>query len=116
MYYTRATMQTIQARLDYAVDKFTKFTAQLGPELATEFTALRTSFENARSAQVEDKGEVGEARQSVRTTRGPLELQLLDNLLTLAKQFKAEPDRAAEFFNQSLLEDPLNPAPPPPKP
>jgi hypothetical protein len=113
MYYTRATMQTIQSRLDYAVDKFTKFTADLGPELATEFTGLRTSFETARADQMDDKGEVGEARHGVRATRTALELQLFDNLLTLAKQFKGEPERAAEFFNQSLLEDPASPTPPP---
>ena len=115
-YYTRATMQTIQARLDYAVDKFTKFTAELGPELATEFTALRTSFENARSGQEEDKGETSEARQAVRTTRTALELQLLDNLLTFAKLYKGQPVRAAEFFNQSLLKDPQPSKPTPPTP
>ncbi|MBA2435962.1 MAG: hypothetical protein H0V54_12940 [Chthoniobacterales bacterium] len=37
MYYTRATRQTIQARLDYAVDKFTKYQAQLGAALVKLF-------------------------------------------------------------------------------
>lgn len=35
-----------------------------------------------------------------------LELQLTDNLLALTKQFKGQPEKAAEFFTQSLLEDP----------
>jgi hypothetical protein len=115
MYYTSATMQTIEARLDYAVDKFTKYSAELGPELAAEFTTLRSTFKNARSGQVEEKGEVSEARQAVRTTRTALELQLTENLLSLAKQFIGEPARATQFFNQSLLEDPQQ-APPPPAP
>ena len=41
-----------------------------------------------------------------RTTRTTLELQLTDNLLMLAKDFKGQPDKAAEFFDQSLIEDP----------
>lgn len=116
-YYTRATMQNIQQRFDYAVKTFTKYSAQLGPELAAEFVALRTSFMAARSGQVEGKGEVGEARGTVKATRHDLELQLFDNLLTLAKMFKDEPARAAEFFDQSLLEDPVHaPTPPPATP
>jgi hypothetical protein len=106
MYYTRATMQTVAQRLDYAVDKFTKYQAQLGADLVTEFTNLRTSFKNARTSQLTTKGTVSDARGDVKTTRTALGLQLLDNLLTLAKQFKGQPSRAAEFFNQSLLEDP----------
>lgn len=105
-YYTRATMETIKQRLDYAVEKFTKYQAQLGAPLVAEFTALRTQFAEAREEQVGDKGGVSQARGAVRTTRTALELQLTDNLLTLARQFKGQPEKAAEFFDQSLLEDP----------
>ena len=105
-YYTRATMETIKQRLDYAVEKFTKHQAKLGAELVTEFTELRTNFNNAREDQVDDKGSVSKARDAVKTTRRTLELQLTDNLLTLAKEFKGQPDKAALFFDQSRLEDP----------
>ena len=115
MYYTRATMQTIQARLDYAVEKFTKYQAELGAAVVAEITGLRSAFSAARDAQVGDKGEVSEARGMVKTTRRSLELQLLDNLLALAKLFKGQPEKAAEFFNQSLLEDPQH-TPVPPNP
>jgi flagellin-like hook-associated protein FlgL len=105
-YYTRTTMQNAQQRIDYAVDKFTKYQTELGPELKTEFTGLSTSFANARTGQVGEKSDVGAARSEVRATRSALELQVLGNLLALAGRFKGEPDRAAEFFTQSLLEDP----------
>jgi hypothetical protein len=105
-YYTRASMQTIKQRLDYVVEKFAKYQTQLGAALVTEFTELRTSFNAARDEQVEDKGSVGQARDAVKTTRTALELQLTDNVLTLAKQFKGQPEKAAVFFNQALLEDP----------
>ena len=105
-YYTKATMETVSQRLDYAVEKFTKYQAQLGAPLVTEFTELRASFNAARDGQVEDKGSVGQARDAVRTTRTALELQLTDNVLALAKQFKGQPEKAAVFFDQSKLEDP----------
>lgn len=105
-YYTRVTMETMKQRLDYAVEKFTKYKTQLGAPLVTEFTALRTSFNEAREEQVGEKGNVSQAREAVRTTRGALELQLTGNLLTLANQFKGEPEKAATFFDQSRLEDP----------
>ncbi len=44
------------------------------------------------------------------------ELQLLDNLLTFARFYKAQPVRAAEFFDQSLLKDPQQSKPAPPTP
>lgn len=105
-YYTQATMETVKQRLDYAVEKFTKYQAQLGTALVAEFEGLRGQFAEARDVQVEDKGSVSQARGAVRTARTALELQLMDNLLTLAKQFKGQPEKAAEFFDQSLLEDP----------
>ena len=105
-YYTRVTMQTAKQRLDYLVEKLTKFQAQLGAPLTAEFADIRTSFEGARSAQVGGMGAVSTARGEVKSTRTALELQLLDNLLTLAKEFKGQPEKAMEFFDQSKLEDP----------
>lgn len=105
-YYTRATMETMAQRLDYAVEKFTKYQAQLGADLVAEFEGLRTQFAAARDEQVDDKGAVSQARGRVRETRTALELQLTDNVLVLAREYKARPEKASEFFNQSLLEDP----------
>jgi hypothetical protein len=109
-YYTRATMANVGERIAYAVEKFTKYKDALGDDLVTEITAVQSSFTNARTQQVGDMGAVDQARQGVRDTRTPLELQLLDNLLTLAKSCKGQPEQAAQFFDQSLLEDPARPA------
>ena len=105
-YYTRATMETIKQRLDYAVEKFTKHQAKLGADLVTEFTELRKNFNSARDDQVDDKGDVSKARGAVKTTRRALELQLTVNVLTIAKDFVGQPDKATLFFDQSRLEDP----------
>ena len=53
-----------------------------------------------------DKDGVSKARGAAKTTRTALEMQLTDNVLTLAKAFKGQPEKAAEFFDQSRLEDP----------
>ena len=102
-----ARLQTAKQRLDYLLEKLTKFQAQLGAPLTAEFTAIRSSFEAARGSQVGEKGAVSTARGTVKTTRTALQLQLLDNLLMLAKEFKGQPEKAAEFFDQSKLEDPI---------
>ncbi|MEO5712354.1 MAG: hypothetical protein ABIT37_02610 [Luteolibacter sp.] len=50
---------------------------------------------------MEAKGDHARARANLATTRTALELQLVKNILTIA-----HPERAADYFNQSLLEDP----------
>jgi hypothetical protein len=109
-YYTKATMANVGERIAYAVSKFTKYKAALGDDLVTEITNLETAFTSARGDQVGSKGSVDQARQGVRDSRTPLELQLVDNVLTLARIYKGQPEKAAQFFDQSLLEDPQHPA------
>lgn len=105
-YYTRMTMANAAERIDYAVQKITKYKTDLGDDMVTQFTGLQSAFVNARGSQVQDKGAVDQSRQAVRDTRRALELQLMDNLFTLAKLYKGQPEAAAQFFDQSLLEDP----------
>lgn len=105
-FYTKTNMQNIQQRMQYLVDKLDKFKVTLGLPLLQEFTAMKASFDGARDTQVGEMGQVSFARGTVKTTRTALELQLMDNLLTLAKEFKGQPQKAHEFFNQSKLEDP----------
>lgn len=91
------------ARLIAAADKYK---TTLGTELLTEFTALKTTFANARDGQVEAKGDLAQARANVASTRTALELQLGKNILAIAFHHLAHPERAVDYFNQSLLEDP----------
>jgi hypothetical protein len=52
---------------------------------------------------------VSQARGEVRTTRTALELQLTDNVLTLAREFKGQPAKARGVL-QSVAA--LSPVPP----
>jgi hypothetical protein len=90
-------------RLIAAADKYQ---ASLGPELLAEFTALKATYAGAREGQVDAKGELAQARAALATTRSTLELRLGQNVLAIAAQHLGQPERAKDYFNQSLLEDP----------
>ncbi len=92
--------------LDRLIAAATKYQAQLGPELLAEFTGLKSTFTGAREDQIGTKGELTAARATLATARTVLELQLGKNLLTLAAHHLGHLERAAGYFNQSLLEDP----------
>jgi hypothetical protein len=104
--YNKARHGQIPGLLDRLITGATKYQAELGPELLAEFTALKNTFSTAREGQVDAKGDLAQARANVATTRNALELQVGKNILAIASQHIGSPERAADYFNQSLLEDP----------
>jgi ATP/maltotriose-dependent transcriptional regulator MalT len=106
MEYSRARLGQVTGLLDRLIAAADKHKAAVGPELLVEFQALKTTFDTAREGQVESKGELAQARSEVATTRTVLELQLGRNLLIIATHHLGRPERAADYFAQSLLEDP----------
>jgi hypothetical protein len=104
--YNQARLGQIPGLLDRLITAATKYEAQLGPELLAEFTALKTTFTTAREGQVDAKGDLAQARANVASTRTALELQLGKNILAIASHHLGSPERAKDYFNQSLLEDP----------
>jgi hypothetical protein len=102
----KARLGQVPGLLERLIAAAAKYQAQLGPELLAEFTALKTTFANARDGQVDAKGDLAQARANVATTRTALELQLGKNLLTIALHHLGHPERAVDYFNQALLEDP----------
>jgi hypothetical protein len=106
MEYSRARLGQVPGLLERLITAAGKYQARLGPELLAEFTALKSTFTNARDGQVDTKGDLAQARANVAATRSVLELQLGKNLLTIALHHLGHPERAVDYFNQSLLEDP----------
>lgn len=103
--YNKARLGQIPGLLERLITAANKHKGELGPELLAEFTALKATFSAAREGQIEAKGELANARAHVATTRSALELQLGKNILALAAHHLGNPERAADYFNQSLLED-----------
>ena len=117
--YNQARLGQIPGLLDRLITSATKHQTQLGPELRAEFTALKATFSGAREDQVEAKGDLAQARAHVATCRMALERQVGKNILAIASHHFGSPERAADYFNQSLLEDPTrsnDDATPPPVP
>ena len=104
--YNRARIGQLPGLLDRFITAADKYKATLGPELLAEFNALKTSFANARDSQVEAKGDLAQIRAALAASRVVLEMQLGKNILTIATHHHGHPERAADYFNQSLLEDP----------
>ncbi len=103
--YNRARLGQVLGLLERLITAATKYEADLGPELREEFTALKTAYSSAREGQVDAKGDLAQARADVARTRTALELQLGKNILAIAAHHLGSPERAADYFNQSLLED-----------
>ncbi|GAA5482344.1 hypothetical protein [Haloferula sargassicola] len=116
--YNKPRLGQVPGLLDRLIAAAEKYQAQLGPELLAEFTALKATFSNAREGQVDAKGELAQARANLAAARGVLELQLGANILTIALHHLGHPERAADYFDQSLLQDPTRsnnePEPEPP--
>ena len=116
--YNRARIGQVSGLLDRLIAAAGKYQATLGPELLAKFKGLKATFASARDSQVDSKGNLAQVRAEVADTRTVLELQLGRNLLTIAAHHLGHPERAADYFNQSLLEDPTrndeDDTPPPP--
>lgn len=104
--YSKARLGQFSGLIERLIAAAAKYQAQLGPDLLAEFTELKSTFTKARDGQVDTKGDLAQARANVATTRLALELQLGKNLLTTALHHLGHPERAVDYFNQSLLEDP----------
>ena len=104
--YNKARLGQVVGLLDRLIAAATKHQGALGADLLAEFQALKTTFTTAREDQVGTKGELANARAAVAGSRTVLELQLGRNLLAIASHHLGHPERAADYFNQSLLEDP----------
>jgi hypothetical protein len=102
----RARLGQITAILDRLIAAADKHKAAVGPELLAEFTALKATYTGARDGQVEAKGDLAQARADLAAARTVLELQLGRNLLAIAAHHLGQPERAKDYFTQSLLEDP----------
>ena len=103
---TKATTGQITGVLDRLIAAADKHKAVLGPELLAEFKALKATYAGARDGQVEAKGDLAQARADLAAARTVLELQFGRNLLAIASHHLGHPERAVDYFNQSLLEDP----------
>lgn len=116
--FSNATLKTVETLMSRMIKGGRDHLTELGQGFLDEFTGLKANFVVAQQAQSQKKGEVTSSKSATSTARGAVEMQLMDNLLTLAKQFKGQPDRGLDFFDQSIIRGPAaapaTPTPPTP--
>jgi hypothetical protein len=76
---------------------------ELGERWANDYTQLLESYQNARSAQEEAKGNVAGQRGQRNIQRDELAEQLYINLLTIAINNIDKPEMAKVYFDESIL-------------
>ena len=114
--YNEVTLETAETWMTHMVATSTKYQVQLGADMVAEFTGARTAFVDARGDQTEQSGSVAEAIRERKEARDAMAEQLMDNLYDIAKMFKRQPDRCADFFNESKLREDVPSEPEPPVP
>ncbi len=114
--YGAANLENVEQMMTHMVTTSTKYVAQVGQDMVTEFTAAKAAFLAARGGQNEQKGEVADAIRAREAARGALEIQLTRNLLFFAGEFLGEPERLADVIDQSILKEAASAEEPPPAP
>jgi hypothetical protein len=101
--YSTATRGNIETLLQRITDKSQKYAPTLGNNLFNIFSALQTQYQQARNEQLVVIGNVDMIKSQVTAAREALEHQIMLNILTLATEFLGVPDRADDFFDQSII-------------
>ena len=101
-YYTNPRRPLIGEQIDHFITRLVAH-PELGHDLHDAFTALKVSFGEARHAQESHKGSVKALIVGASEERKALNLQLFDNLLTIAKRYKGKPEYLKVFFDPSKL-------------
>ena len=96
----KTTIETLLSRLKAAV---TAHSTSFPPAFVTKLQGYTTTYENIRNLQL---GKIEDVKDFILTTdelRIKLEKQITINIHNLAIKYIDEPEKAAAFFNQSLL-------------
>lgn len=104
--YRKANLTNAERLINRFTNTATQYIGDLGQEFVDKFTAHHSAFVAARQAQLQQFGEVDEAKAASRDTRQALESQLLQNIHTLGLKYSANPERSMDFFDMSSLRPP----------
>lgn len=97
---SKANIETLMTRMVVAS---TAHQADLGVDFVTLFTDLKNNYITARTAQLQQFGLVDSSKSVTSSKRDVVEIRLSKNIMILAGQFLGNPDRANDFFDQSII-------------
>ena len=101
--YTVATKSNIEMLMDRMVNACANNSGKLPAGFEANVKALRDSYNNQRSDQLQKIGTVADDKARAATLRNVLEIQLSRNLLDLAKEYLGDPVNGLKFFDQSIV-------------
>jgi hypothetical protein len=100
---TKANIQMLMARWITACEDFV---SELPASFADPFIAIRTSYETARTQQLNHIGTTDGNKLATSNMRSILEVQLMKNLITVALNNIGNPDAVNVYFDQSIIRHP----------
>jgi hypothetical protein len=101
--YSNTNKTTATDLMTNMINACEKHNAELPESLRHDFAAIQDQYTAAREAQLGKVGAIKGKQDSAGETRSLLEDQLMDNLLTLAKDYRGQPEKCNTYFELSLL-------------
>lgn len=101
--YTKSTLANVETLMTRIVNAANNHQDELGEAFVKTFKDIKENFTAARTSQLHKLGEVSDNKVKTSTIRDVLEIQLMNNVLTLAKEFIGKPDEGMKFFDQTVL-------------
>lgn len=115
--FSHAADDKIESHIQTFINGVTAHQADLGAQVVTDATAVKTAWLAVYSASEASTGNKTATQESKRLARENLQLMLFLNLLKIAEVFARQPEKLDVYMQQSLLEDhPRTPAAPPAPP
>jgi len=101
--YFKATKANVKILMDQMCVAIENKLVILGQPLLDEFKLIRADFVKARDLQEKKKGATDENRGSWDDNIIIMKKQFHYNLLTIAREYPGQPEKAKMFFDQSIL-------------
>jgi hypothetical protein len=104
--YDQINLSTAELLMNRMVSAATAHAGDLPAGFVALFTGLRTTFLDARTAQLTVMGEVAGLKNTAETNRNDLEIELMIDLLIIGSNNIGHPERLTTYFNQSIIRRP----------
>jgi hypothetical protein len=101
--YSKATKSNVEMLMDRIVNACGNNSSKLPADFDETVRALRASYNEHRRTQLNKIGTVADDKARAATLRNVLEIQLMKNILDLAKEYLGDPVNGLKFFDQSIL-------------
>ena len=107
----------VAEELQTLVNGLTAHQAELGAQVVTDATALKSGWDAVYGTAETSTGNKTSTMEAKNAARAALQLVLFENLLAIAQQFPRQPEKLALYMDQNLLKNhPAAPATPTPTP